>query len=101
MAVGDGVDVGASSVAAVHAVITAASTAAVARAHDQRRCGTPSLEIISTTLPARGDDGPFGRASRRKCDKTPFFALTRSPPSSYLAFALIGVNRGRGAGKGR
>ena len=60
MAVGDGVDVGASSgVAAVHAVITVASTTAVARAHDQRRCGTPSLEIISTTLPALADDGPF------------------------------------------
>jgi hypothetical protein len=102
VASGDGaVDVGsASGLVAVHAVITATSTT-VARAHEQPRCGTKSREIISTTLPGRHDDGLSDVHSRRKCDKTTLFVLTHPRPSSYLAFALIGVNRGRGAGKGR
>lgn len=36
-----------------------------------------------------------------KCDKTRASGLTTSATSSYRAPALIGGNRGRGAGKGR
>jgi len=86
---------------AVQAAATTTSTAAVARAREElwRRVGGPG--IISTKLPGRAGWRPDGTSSRRKCDKTALFGLTVRSPPSYVGAALIGVNRGRGAGKGR
>lgn len=86
---------------AVHAIIAAVRTAAVACGHEQGRRIIGDLDVISITLPRRPRGASHPIETRRKCDKTTPFALTRARPSSYLAFALIGVNRGRGAGKGR
>ncbi len=90
-----------SGAADVHDVSKATSIAVAARVHDQPRFGLQSREIITTTLPGLANVALIRWTSRRKCDKTALFVLTRPRPSSYLALALIGVNRGRGAGKGR
>jgi len=50
-------------VVAVHDVISATSTAAVACVHDHPRCGAQDREIISTTLPGHAEEALLGRAS--------------------------------------
>lgn len=85
---------------AVHPTTTS-SSARVARTPACARMMLGFGRIIPTTLAARGADGPVGARTRRKCDKTTPFGLTAPTSLSYVGSALIGGNRGRGAGKGR
>jgi hypothetical protein len=57
--------------------------------------------VMTTTLAGRRAYRLVGTSTRRKCDKTPPFSLTVPTSLSYVGPALIGGNRGRGAGKGR
>lgn len=84
----------------VHATITR-STAAVARDEVRPRKILKGFAIIATTLTGRWAVRPLEPDIGRKCDKTTPFGLTAHTPLSYVGCALIGVNRGRGAGKGR
>ena len=58
---------------------------------------------ITTTLPSHvgNDAAQVGSHRVGKCDKTGRYGLTDTGRASYFAPALIGENRGRGAGKGR
>ena len=85
---------------AVHPT-TMSSSARVARPPADVRMMLGFGRIIPTTLAARGADGPVGARTRRKCDKTTPFGLTAPTSVAYFGPALIGGNRGRGAGKGR
>ena len=85
---------------AVHPTTTS-SSASVARTPADARMMLGFDRIIPTTLAARGVDGRVGARTRRKCDKTTRFGLTAPTSLSYLGSALIGGDRGRGAGKGR
>lgn len=86
---------------AVHPTTNTSSSARVARTPAGVGVMLGFGRIIPTTLAARGADGPVGARTRRKCDKTTPFGLTAPTSLSYVGSALIGGNRGRGAGKGR